>query len=259
MKPVRCTVFVLICLVEGLLGVGPSARGLLQPCFVSPPDGVLRLREGAPPEVALWFSLLPQIKRMVTNEMRRDIESLENYINELRAELSRLSRAPLPTVTAGRDSFGAEIRQPDRQELARRQERMKEIRRELPKLHADLKRKREELVAHEATNPWVGVAEWNAERPELIGWLRTVFVFQVIGDDSMLVRQTSDGEIYMLVGLNTARIADGDRLTLPKPVASTGTRSYTNVLGGRRTVRVLEMFNPLPWVEVVPSEGDAEP
>ncbi len=77
---------------------------------------------------------------------------------------------------------------------------------------------------------------------------RTVYlkVFQVIGPrDVLLEWPTASRATLILIwlrGSNTSRLADGQRLTIEKPVHVTGTKQYDTATGSTKTVMVIE-----PW------------
>jgi len=75
-----------------------------------------------------------------------------------------------------------------------------------------------------------------------------VLVQQVTGTDSALVR--TGGNLYILEA-DMNGVIDDTLFDVPRPVEVKGTRTYTTVTGGSKTVRVLRMLTKKEYEEVV--------
>jgi len=75
-----------------------------------------------------------------------------------------------------------------------------------------------------------------------------VLVQQVTGTDSALVR--TGGNLYILEA-DMNGVIDDTFFDVPRPVEVKGTRTYTTVTGGSKTVRVLRMLTKKEYEEVV--------
>lgn len=69
-----------------------------------------------------------------------------------------------------------------------------------------------------------------------------VKIQQVIDADNMMVTSTTVGRERLWLTMPTAGLVDGKSLTLDKTMEVTGTRQYTTVAGGSKTVFVLVPF-----------------
>jgi hypothetical protein len=75
-----------------------------------------------------------------------------------------------------------------------------------------------------------------------------VVISQIAGPSTMIVEAWTDanagdvlGVKLILHGISTTNLADGQKITLPRPIAITGTKQYTTVLGAGKTVLVAEI------------------
>ncbi len=82
--------------------------------------------------------------------------------------------------------------------------------------------------------------------PGSVGTLGDVQVKQVEDENDVLV---SSGETdFWLANFSTVGLTDDQSLTV-SVVETVGTKSYTNVLGGNRTVRLLRLFDPAAEIQ----------
>lgn len=85
----------------------------------------------------------------------------------------------------------------------------------------------------------------NSLEPGKVGtYPSPVKVVQVPSPGVILAR--SADRLWLIEGLNTGNVADGDGVALPGPVEYQGTKSYTAADGTKRTVRALKLLDLRP-------------
>lgn len=210
----------------------------------------LALQPNAPAEVQQWFDNLPDIREQYVGQVimrtHDHIQRLERELDQAKRRKQQIAGRPVKKI-AQRGELGGTTYQQDPADTIHRRNQINAATREIERLAKELR------LAKEAA-PAI-IAEARNDRTSIImpplrlsvGAIGTidgpVKVFQVVDDQNVMIHYHN--LLLWLHGVSTITAVDDGWTTIIPALIITGIKSYTTVMGARKTVYSAE---PMPDV-----------